>query len=285
MYREMPHLTLPIVLVHGIFMRDDSRTSWGRIPLWLSEGGNAVFFAGTNACSPVEVNARILAATIERVCMQRGVEAVHLIGFSRGGIDARCCVEHFGRAGCIASITTLCTPHAGSFVARNGFAVLSDSAVRTVVRVAECWARALGDQYPDAYSVFCDLDPLSGGWEGELASTYCQSYALESARPCRISFMRPVEAVDVPNDGLVSVRSAAWGNYRGSFYPVNPIRATRLIDPVNTFSFDAKHKDMVDARRRRMRLAIRRPDGTAHDVGDLRDVWCLMLDDLKEAVE
>lgn len=280
MLREMPYISLPIVLVHGIFMRDDDRRAWGRIPLWLSEGGNAVFFAGTDACSPVEVNARILASAIGRICALREVEAVHLVGFSRGGIDACRCAALLGQSGHIASITTLCTPHAGSFVARNGFEVLPEPAIRAVSRAAGWWAHALGDSRPDAYRVFFDLASpeddanlqdsskclLEGG-------VYCQSYALASARPRRFSFMKPVGSDNVPNDGLVAARSAIWANYRGEFYPPAPM------------PFDVKHEDMVDAHRKRIRLAIRRPDGSTSEVGDLRNAWCLMMSDLKEVFE
>jgi len=280
MPNEMPYLSLPIVLVHGIFMRDDSRKAWGRIPLWLSEGGNAVFFAGTNACSPVEVNAQILASTIERICSLRQVNAVHLIGFSRGGLDARCCAELYGQSGHIASITTLCTPHAGSFVARNGFALLPNFAVRSISYAAEWRARSLGDLRPDAFRVFQDLNSSNDSERNRDISEplleegiYCQSYALASARPCRFCFAKPVGPDDIPNDGLVATRSATWQNYKGSFYTTAPS------------VINVKHDDMVDAHRRRIRLAIRRPDGLTHEVGDLRNAWCVIINDLKEAFE
>lgn len=278
MYSEMPHLSLPIVLAHGIFMRDDSRRAWGRIPLWLSEGGNAVFFAGTDACAPVERNARILADAIESVCVKHGTEAVHLIGFSRGGIDAWYCATHSAPDGHIASITTICTPHTGSFVAGNGFAALPRPAVQAVSSAAEWRARILGDTRPEAYRVFRELDPTSivaaskvDGISPLEASPYRQSFALASARPCRRCFLRRVCEEDIPNDGLVSVRSATWGHFQGTFHPAGFV------------AIDAKHEDMVDRRRRNIRLSIRRPDGTTHDVGDLRNAWCLMLSDLKEA--
>ena len=278
MQREMPHLLLPVVLVHGIFMRDDSRVAWGRIPLWLSEGGNAVFFAGTDACAPVERNAMVLGGVIETVCAKQGVEAVHLVGFSRGGVDARYCAACSGLDARIASVTTVCTPHRGSFVARNGLDLLPDSAARAVSTVANWHAKALGDSQPEAYQVFRDLDPESAtrffdASDGLLDSpaSYCQSFALASARSCRRCFLKPVCDEDLPNDGLVSVRSANWAHFRGAFFSVG--------SPVS----DIRHEDMVDRRRKRMHLAICRPDGTTHDVGDLRDAWCLMMRDLKEA--
>lgn len=269
----MPHLALPIVLAHGIFMRDDSRANWGRVPLWLSEGGNAVFFAGTDACSPAEDSARVLARRIERVLGQTNAPAVHVIGFSRGGIDA-CLAAHELGSGRIASITTLCTPHRGSFVAENGFSILPNPAVRVISSAASRCAQALGDESPQAYRVFRDLDAATSQriahLPGVSTETYCQSFALSSRRPCRMSFMMPVSADEIPNDGLVSVRSATWENYRGAFFPAK-----------SSVLRDIRHKDMVDGRKRQLELGIRRPNGEVSYVGDLRDAWCLIVNDLK----
>ena len=287
----IPKLDAPIILVHGIFMRDENETCWGRIPAWLREAGNAVYMSHTAACLPVSANAEMLAERIAEVRDETGASKVHLIGFSQGGLESRRCAENPLCASSIASVTTICSPHGGSFMAENGFAMLPNSIIRGVSWAADqraCW---MGDDRPDAYETF---RTLSQSYESDVFASsdlgakavhydktpvsanvdvhkpYCQSYALASRKPRIHCFLRSAET---PNDGLVSVRSAQWADYRGCFFPLERQSAHQ--------GRDFKHSNMTDECMLDIDLGFL--DGcnnTCMEIGGIREAWGLMIGNL-----
>ena len=67
------------------------------------------------------VNGQTLARQIESIAGHYGVEYVHVVGHSKGGIDAQSAVVHYGADRRVRNIFTLSTPHQGSELADFAF--------------------------------------------------------------------------------------------------------------------------------------------------------------------
>ncbi|GAC1464765.1 MAG: hypothetical protein NVSMB9_03790 [Isosphaeraceae bacterium] len=116
-----PRLNAPIVLAHGLFgfrrigIGRLTLTSYFRgIPDHLRQSGNRVLVTRVPSIAGVKLRARALGEQIEHAFPG---QAVHLIGHSMGGLDARQLLADPEWAGRILSVTTVGTPHLGSALA------------------------------------------------------------------------------------------------------------------------------------------------------------------------
>lgn len=207
----VPRLRAPIVLVHGLFGFD--RIQMGKwtlasyfrgIPEALEAGGNRVLVARVHPTGSIAERARQLKDFLDR---QLPHEPVHLFGHSMGGLDARYLISRLGMAPRVLSLTTLGTPHRGSSFADWGiqhfknlvspvldFFGISYQAFEDLT-VARC--RLFNEQTPDAPGVryFSVAGRIKHSWE-----------SLHWGLPASI-----VEQMEGPNDGVVSVASARYG--------------------------------------------------------------------------
>ena len=203
-------LDAPIVLAHGLFGYDRiglgrlTFTSYFRgIPDFLRAAGNRVVVTRVPPISGVKLRAKALGLQIEASCPG---EAVHLIGHSMGGLDARQLLADPAWSGRILSLTTIGTPHLGSALAdcarsrvgpvyrllrtmkieHRGFHDLTRRAARAVNRNG-----SLSRSIP-CFSVAGDPDIDNVCW------------------PLK-AFYDVLADIEGPNDGLVSVESASLG--------------------------------------------------------------------------
>ena len=116
-----PRLDAPIVLAHGLFGYDRigigrlTITSYFRgVPDLFRSGGNRVVVTRVPPISGVKLRALALGEQIERACPG---QAVHVIGHSMGGLDARQLLFDPRWKGRILSLTTIGTPHLGTALA------------------------------------------------------------------------------------------------------------------------------------------------------------------------
>jgi len=106
--------TMPVVLVHGFYA---NAGFWHRIRQGLTARGRRNLFA-LNLTPPfadIDEYAAQLAAHIDRVCGQCGVESVIVVAHSMGGLAARACAHRV--PGRIRQVICLGTPHAGTLPA------------------------------------------------------------------------------------------------------------------------------------------------------------------------
>jgi pimeloyl-ACP methyl ester carboxylesterase len=143
-------------------------------------------------------------------------EPVNLIAHSMGGLDARYLITHLGMADRVRSLTTVSTPHRGTYLA-DWFTAHFHSRIPLLLAM-----QALGinvDGFRD-----CKLDACRGFNEATPDAPGVQyfSYGAEVAAS-RLSpvlrrawnILTPVEG---PNDGMVSLASARWGEYLGTLH-------------------------------------------------------------------
>lgn len=208
---QIPQLRAPLVLVHGLFGFAQMRLGpWVALdyfhdfPKALVAAGNRVAAARLHPTGGIAFRAGQLKAFLDATFP---TEPVHLFAHSMGGLDARYLISRLDMAPRVLSLTTLGTPHRGSpfadwalthlvpFVApvfdyfqlpREAFEDL------TVVR-----CRQFNEETPNAagvryYSIAGQGHSL---WRNP-------SWALSAPI---------VERAEGPNDGIVSVASATWG--------------------------------------------------------------------------
>ena len=215
-------LKYPLLMVHGMGFRDRKILCyWGRIPKTLKSQGTDVFFGNQDAVGSVEGNADILAKSLDEALRITGAEKVNILAHSKGGLEARYLVNH-GYHDKIASNTTIDTPHHGSKTI-DFLMKIPKPLVKIAAFGTDVWMLILGDKHPASYKCFESFKTDNASKFNVDNPTpddiYCQSYAFK----CTGAFSDPVFCLTYPfirifdgdNDGMVSVKSASWENFKG----------------------------------------------------------------------
>ncbi|KAL0580812.1 lipase 2 [Marasmius crinis-equi] len=231
----------PVVFCHGLLGFDSVTigpsiaplevTHWRGIKEVLEANGTEVLITRVPATSSPVDRAKVLEARISEVYPGR---SVHLIGHSMGGLDCRYLTTHCKkRKFKVLSITTIATPHRGSAFADHFLSTLGKDRMSSFMQLLdmlpngggdgkafECLTmesmRKFNEEVPDVpgvkyFSWGAIYDPgLIDTWK------WPHSVILEK---------------EGPNDGLVSLESAKWGEYLGTLEGVNHLD---LVGWINT---------------------------------------------------
>lgn len=240
---ELCRTKYPLVMVHGIGFRDLRYFNyWGRIPRELMENGAVIYYGNQEALGTIACNAEDIRKKILQVMEETGCEKVNIIAHSKGGLDARYAISRLGMAPYVASLTTMNTPHHGCrFV--DYACRLPEGLYRFVAGCFDKTFRKFGDRNPDFYTAThqfaTDASEEFNEQVPDAPQVYYQSYAsrmkhawshmLLSIPYCMI---RPLEG---ENDGLVSTKSAMWGEFQGVF--------------ANSHTRGISHGDIIDLKR------------------------------------
>lgn len=207
----MAKLRAPVMLVHG-FCGFDQVSLGGRmvaeyfpgIPRLLREVGNVVLTPCLSPTRGVKERAEELKAYLERHMPN---EPVHILAHSMGGLDARYMISRLGMAERVLSLTTLGTPHRGSSFADWGLQNFGRLVVpflrflnipsQALVDLTTQRCRQFNFEVPDAVGV--RYFSVAGQFD-------CYPLRLEWLLPASI-----VSQLEGPNDGVVSVASALYG--------------------------------------------------------------------------
>lgn len=259
----------PLVLIHGTGFRDlKMPVYWGRIPRVLREHGASVYFGEQDSWGSVESNAHAICARIDAILEETGAEKVNLIAHSKGGVEARMVASSLGYGDRVASVTTISSPHRGSktftvfLKAPRAFFSIAAFAVNN-------WIRIVGDRNPDFRRV-CEEFAVShmerfNAENPDVPGVFYQSVAGVMRRPTSdvslwvANFV--LNRIEGPNDGLVSVSSAEWGE--------------RCITICGNTRRGISHLDEIDFRR----SALSKKAG--ENVGDITDFYTWLVDDLR----
>jgi triacylglycerol lipase len=200
-------------MVHGFFGYD--RIGLGRwtlteyfhgIDRYLRAAGNRVFVPRLSATGGIAERAAQLKAFLDQYSP---CEPVHILAHSMGGLDSRYMITHLGMADRVLTLSTLGTPHRGTsyidwLVQRFGFFARPALDALGIARQGfrDLTTTSCADfnrQTPDQPRVryFSVVGKCEGPWLGF---------------PWTLS-QRLVERHEGPNDGVVSVASATYGEH------------------------------------------------------------------------
>ncbi len=213
----------PILLVHGVFFRDNRYFNyWGRIPRELESNGATCFYGNHQSARAVKDSAGELAARIRQIVEETGCEKVNILAHSKGGLDCRYAIAHCGIAPQVASLTTVNTPHRGCVFAEWLLGKVPETFQKKIADSYNRAAKWLGDTAPDFMAAVTDLradtcrkfDSATPIPEG----IYCQSigsvmqHAHSGQFPLNLSH-NFVKSFDGKNDGLVGIDSFEWSSH------------------------------------------------------------------------
>jgi triacylglycerol lipase len=211
--RDIPKLDAPIVLVHGLCGFD--RLYAFRRPVIdyfrgvrerLEAAGNRVLTACVRPTSGVAERALDLKRFIER-SVPGG--PVHIIGHSMGGLDARYMIAKLSMESRVRSLTTIGTPHRGTTFADWGVRHFG-RLLAPFLGLAGVPYQAFFDLTTESCQEFNEIVPDVPGVRYFAVAGRCDTdlVGTEWMLPHRI-----VSRAEGPNDGVVSVASATWGEH------------------------------------------------------------------------
>lgn len=207
----LPRLHAPLVLVHGFLGFDELRLgSWtvaryfSNLPQGLRVAGNRVLVVRISPTRGVADRAAELRSLIDREFPR---ERVHLLSHSMGGLDSRYLISRLDMAPRVYSLTTIATPHRGTAFADWG------------VRRMNWWLRSLSSLLSIPYQAVTDLTRSAcERFNAEVPDAPGVRYFSVAGQhpgdwlsPEWILPHRIVQDAEGPNDGVVSVSSAQWG--------------------------------------------------------------------------
>lgn len=209
----------PVVFLHGMLgyslirmqMPDDCNC-FSPLRQFLHERGFRVLFPQVHPTGGVTARAAELCELIRRWTD----EPVNLIAHSMGGLDARHMITHLDMARQVRSLTTVCTPHRGSYLADWFLAHYRD---RVPLLLA---LEALGfnvDGFRDCTPEACrQFNAVTPDVPGVRYFSYGGDVPQSRVSPALRRGWSLLTSTEGPNDGMVSIRSSHWGEYLGTLH-------------------------------------------------------------------
>lgn len=242
---QICHTKYPLLLVHGVFFRDFRFFNyWGRIPYALKQNGAVIYYGSQQSAASVASCGQELAQRIRAIVQETGCEKVNIIAHSKGGLDSRYAISACGASSCVASLTTINTPHRGCIFADYLLEKIPEKVQKSVAYKYNTALKKFGDIDPDFLAAVQDLTASACSLRNEKLADHPEVYyqSVGSQMNCASSGRFPlnmayplVRHFDGANDGLVSMESARWGS---SF--------TELATPEGR---GISHGDMIDLNR------------------------------------
>lgn len=218
----------PIVLAHGLLGFDEIHLAsnllpgvhyWRGITEALHGNGASVITASVPASASIEVRARKLGEQVEA---QADGASVNIIAHSMGGLDARYLISRLRPSNVkVLSLTTIATPHRGSAYADYLFEQIGPHRLPKVYRALE----RMGLETGAFAQLTCqylqqEFNPKTPDVDGVKYFSYGAMVQPAPWSAFRQSH-RIIEKMEGPNDGLVSVASSHWGEYKGTLVEVS----------------------------------------------------------------
>ena len=131
--------------------------AFGRIEHNLKSEGYSVYTADHDGLGTIENNAAQLKRFLEGIMEKEGVDKVNLIAHSKGGLDCRYAIAHYGVGEYIASLTTVNSPHRGCEFAEYLLNELPPDIVKRIEGFYNRMWKRFGDHHPDFIAAVTDL--------------------------------------------------------------------------------------------------------------------------------
>jgi len=214
----------PILMVHGVFFRDQRFFNyWGRIPATLKRNGAEIYYGEQQSAGTVAQCGAQLKERIQQILDETGCEKVNIIAHSKGGLDSRYCITALEMGDRVASLTTVNTPHRGCAFAdyllkkvphtiRNRIAGTYNDALARLGETDADFLGAVQDLTAQRCALFNAQTPDHPGvWYQSVVSRMKNCFSAPFPLNCTYLL---VKAFSKENDGLVDIRSAAWGKVK-----------------------------------------------------------------------
>ncbi len=218
----------PVILAHGM---GASAEVLGIVDYWwgiddaLADEGCRVFKTSVNGMDGTVEKAEDFRDQFLDILALTGASKANIIAHSHGTVYTRYAISNLGLSSKVASYTSIAGPHRGSAIADLIMYNLSDDMITAIGGSLDfVYAFVFGDTDPDSVQNGYDLctdymteifNPNTPDMEG----VYYQSWAAKAKTSCPNLILEPtwliLLAKEGANDGLVSVESARWGNFRG----------------------------------------------------------------------
>lgn len=255
----------PILMVHGVFFRDSKFFNyWGRIPKELQTNGAKVFYGNHSSAASIADSAAELKARITDILTETGAKKVNIIAHSKGGLDCRYAIAKLGISDCVASLTTINTPHRGCLFADYLLTKIPTNVKTKIANTYNNTLKKFGETNPDFLAAVNDLtNENCNKLNNEMPTPqdiYCQSVgsillkATHGKFPLNFSY-HLVKYFSGKNDGLVSEKSFEWGE------------KYTLLKPASNRGIS--HGDMIDLNRENIKGF------------DVREFYVNLVNDLK----
>jgi triacylglycerol lipase len=190
---------------------------WGIIPSVLSELGTSVYLSNHDAIGSIKTNSEHISRRIESIIKLESVDKVNLIAHSKGGLDCRYLISTLMSSHKIASLTTVSTPHRGTYLAEYVLNKVPNLSFGS--RTANYFAKLFGDLNPNLLAALKSLTPKETQKfnENNLDSSEVYYQSFSSALHDKI--LNPIlkwshnliYEKEGDNDGIVSIASSKWG--------------------------------------------------------------------------
>ncbi len=221
----------PVLLMHGFGVLGTLRRG-GHLhaeALDLRSHGVLAFAPNVAPYNTVSFRAPQWKQRIEQILEQTRAEKLNVIAHSMGGLDARYLISRMGMHAHVASLVTVSTPHHGTAIARS--MLDQPDLVRRFVTGMCNWmgTHALSECEADFDTAVRELTPeaVQERFNPEVPDhpeVRYWSYAGRAGRGTEVPinpFLIPqnnaLYAREGQNDGFVSVQSAQWGTFLGTY--------------------------------------------------------------------
>lgn len=228
-YSTKAQTRYPVVLSHGMGAQAEILGGlidyWGTIPGELRNNGASVYITSVNAMDSTENKAAQWKAQVLQILAVSGKGKINLIGHSHGCIYSRYAITNLGMSSKVASHTSIAGPHRGSVIADMIMGILPNWLEDIGGPVVDMvFSLIMGDKNGDSVAngyalVRSNMINVFNPNTPNIPGIYYQSYAYKITNGlggglflATWGLMKPYEG---DNDGLVSVTSAKWGNFRG----------------------------------------------------------------------
>jgi pimeloyl-ACP methyl ester carboxylesterase len=207
----------PLVFCHGMLafctlrmQLPDNLNPFAVLGQSLRERGFQALFPQVAPTSGIVARARQLGEQIRRWTDR----PVNLIAHSMGGMDARYLITHLGIAERVRSLTTIATPHRGTYLA-DWFVTNYRNRVPLLLAM-----QAMGvnvDGFRDCRLNECAaFNHATPDMPGVAYFSYGGAVVQARVTPFLRRAWAILTPVEGPNDGMVSLASARWGEYLGN---------------------------------------------------------------------
>ena len=235
----------PVILAHGMgFSAQVGPVDyWWSIPDALEDEGADVYITSVNGMDSTRAKAQDFKNQFLQVLAVTGAPKANIIGHSHGTLYTRDAVSNLGIGSKVATHTSIAGPHRGSALADVIVGVVPDSLEWLVGDVVDfVYSFVFGDANPDSLQNGYDLtrDYMKNTFNPNtpnVSGVYYQSWAAKAKTSTPTLALEAtwliMLAYEGANDGLVSVDSAKWGNFRG-------------VEDAAWYSVGCDHANIVD---------------------------------------